>query len=1027
MPLNRSVRVAVALALAGAGIAPALAQDAGENRAAAEPEVGEVVVTGTRIVRPDFSSDSPVVSVSSQALQSTAEVGIDQALSKLPQFVPGANQFSSSNDIQATPTNSPGIATANLRGLGANRTLVLLDGRRTQPNNASLVVDLNTIPATAIDSVEIITGGAAATYGADAVAGVVNFKLKRNYQGITLDAQTGSAFEGDGQQTQVSALMGSNFADNRGNALIGITYSKRDEVFARDRAFFADAYTDPNTAGADGFPNFGGFIGTASQTAIDTVFGAKGYMAGDVNAARITSFYFNPAATTAQATVFSVNPGAVSGRSAPGYTGAIDSRYKYLSNGTLSSNTPNGYLSLPLTRYSLFANGHYDLNDHAIVYMQANFDSNTTRTQSGASAPAVNQWSVLVPYDANHPVPAELATLLNSRTANTAPWQLNKELDYLGSTSLRTGTDTYEILAGVRGELGIKDWTYDFFGARGNTAQLTSYDGFADLATLQALINLPNYGANSDFNNGRTGLLAHCTSGINPFLNTPVSQDCLNIIESTLKTSTSLKQHQLELNFQGGIAPLPAGELRFAFGVGYRKDDFEYLPDRSLSTQNITSLTVGLFDTSITTGAISVKEAYVEFLAPLLKDKPFAKNLSLDAGYRHSDYDTRTGGVGTWKLTGNWDITDFVRVRGGRQIANRAPNVAELFQPAVFSTVPWPDHDPCSNVTRAPYGNVAANPNRAQVLALCTALAGGFPITANYVGNQSVYFPLGRDLTIGNPDLDSEEAKTWTIGTVLRSPFDAVALRRLTLAIDYYSITIDGAIAPATTQTVYQQCFNALGTNPNYDPTNPFCQLIIRLPSNGFWVATNAVFQNLGLLRTSGIDTQLDWSMDTPFFGGSSGTVFTNINFNYLDAYEVQAISGGAITDYAGTVGATIGSPPYGSQYRWKLYTNLGYSVGPASLSLAWRHLPGSKHFALATTPSSAQLSTPSYDQIDLSARWSITPSIGVRLGVDNVLDKDPLKVGVIPGVTAAAGLTDPARTYDVVGRRYYIGVNARF
>ena len=1023
------IRVAIATALAAAATAPGVAQEAQPpgNAPAAEPaaEVQQVTITGSRILRKDFTSDSPTVTVSTENLQNTSEVGIDQALNKLPQFVPGANQITSSVDIQSTPTNSPGISTVNLRGLGANRTLVLLDGRRTQPNNATLVVDLNTIPAAAVDSVEIITGGAAATYGADAVAGVVNFRLKKNYQGVTLDAQSGQTFPGDGTQTTVSALLGSNFADNRGNAMIGLNYSKRDAVFARDRSFFAQAYTDPGTAGADGFPNFGGFVGAPSQSAVNAVFGGKGYVANDIPSSAI--LYFNPAATTTGATLFSVAPGAVSHRPAPGYTGDLFPNYKMLSNGSLASNAPSGFLSLPLTRYSLFANGHYDVNPHLTFYVQANFDQNDTRTQSGASAPAVNQWSTTIPYDALHPVPAELATILDSRAAPKAAWTLNKELDYLGPTSLSTNTNTHELLAGVRGELGLKDWTYDFFASRGTTNQLTTYSGFADLLAYQALINLPNYGANADFNNGRTGLLAHCTSGLNPFVNTPVSQDCINILQSQLKVSTTLKQTQVELDVQGAAFALPAGDLRVAVGADYRKNDLAYLPDRLLSTQNITSLTVGLFDTSATTGGISVKEGYVEVLAPLLKSMPFVKSLALNAGYRYSDYDTATGGVSTWKTTLDWSVNDWVKFRGGRQQANRAPNVAELFQPAVFSTVPWPDHDPCSILTRAPYGNVAANPNRAQVQALCTKLAGGFVIDNNYVGNVPAYFPLGRDLTQGNPDVKPEEAKTWTFGTVLRSPFEAEALRKLTLSVDWYSVDIEGAIAPATTQTVYQQCFNGLGTNPSYDPNNPYCQLIIRLPTNGFWVATNARFQNLGSIKTTGIDAQLDWSATTPFLGGQSGTVFANINFNRLGSYEVTNFKGGPVLDYAGSIGSPLGSPPYGAQFKWKLYSTVGYSVGPASVSVAWRHLPGARNIGLVTNPVATTLSTDSYDQFDLAGRWAITDALTLRAGVDNVFNRDPNTVGIVPGVTTAAGVSDVAGSYDVLGRRFYVGLAARF
>ncbi|MEJ0038913.1 MAG: TonB-dependent receptor [Gammaproteobacteria bacterium] len=1023
------VRLAVALAIASAAAAPVLAQEAG-----AEDEVKEVVVTGSRIVRPDFSSDSPTVSVSSQAFENTSQVSIDQQLNKMPQFVSGANQITSAGDGQATPTNTPGIATANLRGLGANRTLVLLDGRRTQPANASLVVDLNTIPAAAIDGVEIITGGAGSTYGADAVAGVVNFKLKRNFQGVTMSAQSGQTLEGDGAQSQISALLGSNFADNKGNAMIGLTYSKRDAVLARDREFFRRAFTDPGTPGADGFPNFGGYVPTAgqgySQTAVDSVFGAKGYAAGDVK--NSSSIYFLPGATTAQASLFSINAGSVSGRQAPGYTGGLgDYSYKYLTNGNLASNAPNGFLSSPLERYSAFANGHYDFNDNVSMYAQANFQNTITKTQGGASAPAVLQWGATVPYDAAHPVPTDLQLLLDSRgpvgsAARTAAWTLNKELDYMGQTNLTTKTNTYELLTGLRGNLGVKDWTYDFFASHGQTDMNQQSGGYVDLLAYQTLLNLPNYGANADFNNGRTGLLAHCTSGLNPFVTTPVSQDCINIITAPLKTTTSIEQEQVEIDVQGALFALPAGDFRFAVGSDYRKNTFDYEPDRNISTQNINSLTVGLFDTTRTVGQIGVKEGYVEALVPVLKDIPAVKALNLNFGYRYSDYDTKTGGVSTWKATADWDLNDYVKIRGGRQNANRAPNVAELFQPAVFSTVPWPDHDPCSIVTRAPYGNVATNPDRAKVQALCTTLSGGFPVDSNFNGNQSVYFPLGRDLTQGNLDLQPEEAKTFTLGTVLRSPFESDYLRHLTVSIDYYDIDLEDAISPATTQTVYQQCFNGLGTNPTYDPNNPYCKLIIRSPINGFWLATNAVYQNLGAVKTAGVDTQIDWNTTTPFIGGLEGTLSANVNASWLQKYDVVNFKGGPTTHYADTIGGPIGSPPYGAQFRWKFYTTVGYAVGPAGVNLAWRHLPSVRNVALATNATATQLPTPSYDLFDLSARWSFGSTYELRAGVDNLLNKLPLTVGILPGVTTSAGVTDLG-SYDVLGRRFFVGGVAKF
>ncbi|MEJ0038033.1 MAG: TonB-dependent receptor plug domain-containing protein [Gammaproteobacteria bacterium] len=323
-----SFSIAAAVAAVLSTVQPAFAQEA-----SADEGLSEVVVTGSRIVRRDYNSDSPVVTVSSDALTNTSEVGVEQALNKMPQFVPGQNQFSDAGSITVTPRTSPGIATANLRGLGANRTLVLLDGRRTQPANASMVVDLNTIPSAAIDNIEIITGGAGSTYGADAVSGVVNFKLKRNFQGITTDAQFGMTERGDGEQTAVSALLGSNFAEGKGNAMIGITYTRREQVIREDVPFFEAALSDPYLA-AQQFLNFPGFVagvpgnitgsqagGSPTQDAVNAVFGPKGYAANDV--LNTSAFYWNQASTTNGATLFALNQGRIDGKLSPGYQGGL--------------------------------------------------------------------------------------------------------------------------------------------------------------------------------------------------------------------------------------------------------------------------------------------------------------------------------------------------------------------------------------------------------------------------------------------------------------------------------------------------------------------------------------------------------------------------------------------------------------------------------------------------------------------------------------------------------------------------------
>ncbi|MEJ0038032.1 MAG: TonB-dependent receptor [Gammaproteobacteria bacterium] len=709
-----------------------------------------------------------------------------------------------------------------------------------------------------------------------------------------------------------------------------------------------------------------------------------------------------------------------------------------------------------------------------------------TSTRFGDFVPAGNQWGVTVPYGTGiyapsvnnatnatnpaylpggayglncpatggctnsqaFPVPPELAALLTSRpvvttttatgtttTNSNSNWNLNYNLTYMPKRGLTNTQETYEILAGLRGKLGISDWTYDFFATRGDTTVNTSYEGFIDAASYQALVALPNYGQGQDFNNGRLGVLAHCTSGLNPFIAGPKSQDCLDIIDSNAKLSSQLEQTQAELDVQGGLFDLPAGNVRGAFGVDYRKDDYQYLPDHGMQTTNILSVVSGQFDTTETRGAITVKEVYGEVLAPILKDLPFAKSLELNGGYRFSDYDINAGSDSTWKLTANWSINDFVKFRGGRQIANRAPNIAELYSPAVFEVVTWTDHDPCSNLTRAAYGNVAANPNRAKVNTLCSQLPGvdGKPngytgFNANYIGQNVTYFPAGRDLTQGNINLASEKAKTWTAGVVLRSPFESDALKDINLAVDWYSINVEGAISTATTSYVYQECFNAFGTNPTYDPNNTFCQRILRDGLNGNWLATQAQFVNLSSVKTSGIDTTFDYRIRTPFFGDRTGALSVNINASWLMSYDVQVASSLPSFSYKDSIGSQ-----YGAQYKYKTITNIGYAVAGASVNLSWRHLPQIRHNSLVTNPLSTTSPTSSYELFGLTGRWSVNDTWTLRGGVDNLFDRQPVLVGAnwVPtaagsGVTSATGTTDVSN-YDIIGRRYYLGFNAKF
>ena len=245
------ISAAVAAAIAGTSFTP-IARAAENDGVAVESDgLAEVTVTGSRIVRRDLEASSPIVTVDAETFEQSSTVSVESALNELPQFKPDRTQFVA-GDVQASAFNTPGISSVNLRGLGSNRNLVLLDGRRAQPANATLTVDVNSIPSAAIANVEIISGGASATYGADAIAGVVNFKLKRDFQGLALDVQSGITEEGDGSETRISGLIGGNFADGRGNVMVGLELARREAVLQRGSRFLRRRLGRPRSPRAVG-------------------------------------------------------------------------------------------------------------------------------------------------------------------------------------------------------------------------------------------------------------------------------------------------------------------------------------------------------------------------------------------------------------------------------------------------------------------------------------------------------------------------------------------------------------------------------------------------------------------------------------------------------------------------------------------------------------------------------------------------------------------------------------------------------
>ncbi len=944
-----------------------------------------------------------------------------------------------------------------MRGLGANRTLVLVDGMRFQPANALGFVDVNAIPSSMIDNVEVVTGGASAVYGADAVAGVVNFKLKQNFQGLELNAQYGVSGHGDDREPHVSVLFGSNFADGKGNVSVGLDYFQRSIVLQKDRAFYLNGFNDPGTNGLGSYPFFpnGGYdwgsnaqfsgddsiLNAPSKAALAAVFGAGAYPAAgtNVNVNLDQSLFY---------------PGGAGGVGTLKYTGPLTPAYKVqASNGSLGFNNVNAPLSLPLNRWAMFESAHYQITDGIQAYTEGSFTQTRVKTSVSAS-PAVQFWGASIPHDAAHPVPAELESLLNSRNGGvngvdpitglpigpSSPWALELQLDnVLGPRTTIDTSYTYDLVLGLKGSLPVSEWTWNVFGTHGQTSAFSNLvSGFGSTKSWQQFVDLPNYGANGSLA-GLAQQSAHCTSGLYGaiFQGQTPSQDCIDALTTQMKTETELTQNIVEGDFTGSLFDLPAGKLKFAAGGDYREEVFLFSPDPLLNTTSISDAPMGLFPTGPVNGRVGVKEGYGELLIPALKDLPFIQSLSFDLAGRYSSYawnggdpNVKGGASGwTYMAQGDWKVNPWLSFRGGYQLAVRAPNVAELFQPVTSNVVGASSGDPCAITTPVPWGNNKANPHLAQTQALCAALIHrndpNFVYNpATYLGIFPFYFPLAIDHDEGNANLKPEVAHTWTAGLVLRSPIDSPLLSRFQGSVDWYSIKIVGAISPVTSEVSYEQCFNANGsTNPSLSINgSPFCNFIQREVGTGGNRFANAPYFNLAGVKTEGVDFHLDWGADFSTLGLSAvpGSLMIDWELNWLLKYDIQNTPGSAPLNYAGTVNGAAGS-----QFRYKMYTTVTWANPIGSLGVRWLNLPGAKDGSLVVTPTSTTVGPGSYNEFDLFGTWKISPTYELRAGVDNLFDTDPKVIGAIPGVTNNLGTTLP--DYDVLGRRFYVGVRARF
>jgi iron complex outermembrane recepter protein len=963
---NRKIAHAVRVALMTAGAAGAGLY---VPSVAAQEALEEIVVTGSRIARRDAVAESPIFTVDQESMRVSGFVTVEQYLNTLPQIIPSLSS-------QSNNPSSLGRAFIDLRGLGTNRNLVLIDGRRGMGSTAGGVVDVNTIPTALIERVEVITGGAASTYGPDAIAGVVNFIMKKSFDGVALDASYRITEEGDGEEWGADGTFGGDFADGRGSAVFNASYFKRQAMYKGARKFSAQASSESAT-------HPGGFwapgTNAPSQAAVDAVFGPNTCNNDGL-------FGFNPDGTPFCHGIAN-NPN----RNIAGFTGPDSWVAQFVAPDRFSYNfEPENILVMPMERWSLFNRFELDVNDNFKPYAQGQY-TNYNALQELAATPAAGGTGFTVPVT-NPFLSPQIQSLLASRPDPNAPFSLGKRFNTLGGRTGYNTHDVWQLTMGATGDI-VAGWAYDTYASWGRSVQNETQGGNVRRDRTQLLLNDPLGGNN-----------ANCPGGLNLFGTAPISAACAAYISLEAKNLTTVEQGIWEGVVTGDLFELPAGMVQSAFGASYRHLDYDFRPDGGLQP----GLVAGFNQQLPTSGRLWFTDLFTEVVLPIVTDAAWAQNLSLTAGFRYTD-NNRFDSENTYKLTGDWTVNDQFRARAGYQRAVRSPTITELFAPQLNNFPTFTNQDPCNtsgpNANNAEWGRLG--PNGAQVAALCaqqSAVAGG----------PAYFQPFGQATGIvgGNPDLGPETADSWTAGFVVTPAFQNPMLERLTFSIDYWSIDLEDVIAAVGASTIVQRCYNRDGANPTFDPNNQWCQLFNREPSNGGVIDLTQLSQNQAFIETSGVDFTLDWGI-----GVGPGDLAFNVVTTWVEKFETQTTTVDPVYDFAGTVSSDTG----GSSPEWKTNITTSYTLSDWQIQMVNRYIDGMDHANTVTGGSPlSNTGTDSTWYTDVSVRYDLTETFNIRAGIQNLANQQPRLY--TPNVQAN---TDPS-LYDVLGRRFFVGVNWR-
>lgn len=969
---------------------PAFGQDAASDEADASAEKSEIVVTGSLIQRPNNTSVSPIISVGEAVLKESGTANLQDALNQVPSFTVGGNTATGGQ-------GTGGRATINLHGLGTNRNLVLLDGKRLPVSDIFGNVDVNILPDAIIGGIDAITGGASAVYGSDAMSGVVNFKTVKAFDGVKIDVLNSLSERGDAWKFNASAAFGTGFSDDRGHVVAAFSYAKQDAVEGSTRSFFNDK-TPSSFIGTGTFvPSATNAPSAAVLTALFNGYGVTGTRNPLVN------YGFNN-----DGSLF-VQNGAQNYKGANGSNG-----YLVLGNNVRMPVGQQIQFLNALERKTAFLKADYDVTPTINAYTQFMWVDLTVNTESGGS---LTQFPALTTVPVTNPfIPADLRTVLASRPNPTAAFNWNAR--YVGVPD-KNWDESYKVvqyLAGVKGEI-TDGWNFDVFTSYDETHHNQIMHNAVLKSQVQRLLNAADGGASL------------CAGGFNPFGDAnarSLSAACRTFITKDAFSQEKLGQTQVQGQINGRLFDLGAGPVQLAMVANYRRNTYSFAPDVDFVSPNAFNIFAptspggnieGVVNTlPVSKKSVSVKELAGQIDIPLIADKPFFRELGVGAAIRVSDYSV-TGSVTSYEADARWKPIDELLFRGSYQRAVRAPNTGELFSPPqgnqlVIGTPPSSLGDPCDSRS-----TVRAGANAAQVTALC--IAQGVPSAAI----ASYQFPTTAtgQVVSGNTNLTPERADTFNFGFVFNAPRGSGVLGDFSVSVDYYNIKIKNVISTVPGLTVLSKCFNLDGSNASYSNTNLYCGLISRDTTSGQILNVTTPYLNLGQLNTDGVEAQIHWGVAAPFIA-QSGKLYVDTAIGWLNNYKVQLLPGAAMLDYTGVSvgGSNPGSVPPRATPTWKALTTFGYKSDTIGVGLRWRYQSAMKDNSAVLTPANAQIGVGAYSLFDLFANAKISKDVELRAGVTNLFDRG------LPFVASSQNGTDTA-LYDAIGRSFYLGLKVGF